>query len=192
MRFTWRIAALILLLVVLVVPLTAYASNGKCPDDLELSQDCDAEVPPYYVVINRSVELLDERPGTGCQPWILNHPEITDCMAEADTIDFEAEVCTPMLSERVEVGGFDPIIYEMCCDCGTAEGTWMFRVREWAEDGTCPVVLQDPDQAEWIVALPPGTGIDLPTPVIVGGLAVLGAALVATGLVVRRRSLKLA
>jgi hypothetical protein len=189
MRFTWRIAALTLLLFALVVPLTAYASDGKCPDDLELSKDCDPEAPPFYVVINRSVELLDERPGTGCQPWILNHPEITDCMAEGDTVDIEAEVCGPMLAERVTVDGFDPVIYEMCCDCGTAEGTWMFRVREWQDDGTCPLST---DVEGWVEGLPPGTGIDLPTPLIVGGLAVLGAALVATGLVVRRRSLKAA
>jgi hypothetical protein len=191
MRFTWRLTALILLLVVLVVPLTAYASDGKCPDDPELSKDCDPEAPPYYVVINRSVELLDERPGTGCQPWILNHPEITDCMTGAPTIDIESEVCTPMLSERVAVDGFDPILYEMCCDCATAEGTWMFRVREWRDDGTCPLTEPFEDEG-WVEGLPPGTGIDLPAPVIVGGLALLGAALVATGLVVRRRSLKVA
>lgn len=186
MRFTWRITALILLLVVMVVPLTAYASDGKCPDDPELSKDCDPEAPPFYVVINRSVELLTERPGTGCQPWILNHPEIEDCAADGDTIDIEAEVCTPMLSERVTSDGFDPIIYEMCCDCGTAEGTWMFRVREWRDDGTCPLGT---DQG-WVEGLPPGTGIELPAPVIIGGLAVLGVALVAMGMVVRRRSLK--
>lgn len=186
MRFIWRITALILLLVVLVVPLTAYACDGKCPDDPELSKDCDPKAPPYYVVINRSVELLYERPGTGCQPWILKHPGITDCMAEGGSIDLEAEVCTPMLSERVPSNGFDPILYEMCCDCGTPQGTWMFQVREWHDDGTCPVTQQ------WTEGLPPGTGIDLPAPVIVGGLAVLGVALVATGMVVRRRSLKLA
>lgn len=187
MRFTWRITALVVLFVVLLVPLTAYASGGKCPDDPELSKDCDPEAPPFYVVINRSVELLDERPGTGCQPWILNHPEITDCMISE--IDLEDEVCTPMLPKRVAINGSDPILYEMCCDCGTEEGTWMFRVREWHDDGTCPLVEGN---EEWIEGLPPGTGIDLPAPVIIGGLAVLGAALVATGLVVRRRSLKVA
>jgi hypothetical protein len=192
MRFTWRITALILLVVVLVVPLAAYASSdGKCPDDPELSEDCDAQAPPFYVVINRSVELLDERPGTGCQPWILNHPEIEDCMSGAPTIDIEAEVCTPMLSERVTSDGFDPVLYEMCCDCGTAEGTWMFRVREWHADGTCPLTAPL-DNEGWVDGLPPGTGIELPAPVIVGGLAVLGIALVATGVVVRRRSLKTA
>lgn len=186
MRFTWRLTALILLIALMVVPLTASASGGKCPDDPELSKDCDAKAPPYYVVINRSVQLLDERPGTGCQPWILDHPEITDCMAQAGTIDIEAEVCMPMLSERVTINGFDPILYEMCCDCGTPEGVWLFQVREWRDDGTCPITQQ------WGPGLPPGTGIDLPAPVIIGGLAVLGVALVATGMVVRRRSPKLA
>lgn len=189
MRFTLRGTALILLLVILVVPLTAYASGGKCPDDPELSKDCDPQAPPYYVVINRSVELLDERPGTGCQPWILDHPEITDCIAEGSTIDLYEEVCLPMLSERVPSDGMDPILYEMCCDCGTEEGTFMFRVREWHDDGTCPFVEGN---EQWIEGLPPGTGIDLPAPLIVGGLALLGVALVATGVVLRRRSLKLA
>jgi len=214
MRPTVRTIALILALAVLVVPLTAYAAvlspdeavlskaeassdtfqspvppDGACPDDPVASQNCDPTAPPFYVVINRSVEILDERPGTGCQPWILNHPEITDCMAEADTIDIEAEVCTPMLYKRItNEDGSDPILYEMCCDCATtAEGTWMFRVRNWAADGTCPL---DPDNAQWIEGLPPGTGIDLPAPVIVGGLALLGAALLGTGMVLRRRTLR--
>ena len=186
MRFTWRMTALILLLVILVVPLTAYASGGKCPDDPDLSKNCNVDTPPYYVVINRSVELLDERPGSGCQPWILDHPGVTDCIADAASVDVETEVCMYMLPERVAIGGFDPIIYEMCCDCGTPNGTWMFQVREWRDTGACPVVQK------WSDGLPPGTGIDLPAPLIVGGLAVLGAALVATGVVVRRRSLKLA
>jgi hypothetical protein len=216
MRPTVRIVALILALAVLVVPLTAYArvlsldeavlskaeansdtfqspipSDGTCPDDPVASQNCDPTAPPFYVVINRSVEILDERPGTGCQPWILNHPEITDCAAEADSIDIEGEVCGPMLYKRVtNEDGSDPILYEMCCDCSTiTEGTWMFRVRNWMADGTCPL---DPENDQWIEGLPPGTGIDLPAPVIVGGLALLGAALLATGMVLRRRTLRLA
>lgn len=216
MRPTVRIIALILALAVLVVPLTAYADvmfandavlskaeassetfqspippGGTCPDDPVASENCDPTAPPFYVVINRSVEILDERPGTGCQPWILNHPEITDCVAEADSIDIEAEVCTPMLYKRItNEDGSDPILYEMCCDCSTTtEGTWMFRVRNWGADGTCPL---DPDNAQWIEGLPPGTGIDLPAPVIVGGLALLGLGLVVTGMVLRRRGLRLA
>jgi hypothetical protein len=41
----------------------------------------------------------------------------------------------------------------------------------------------------WQDGLPPGTGIDLPAPVIVGGLAVIGAGLLAAGILVRRRTL---
>jgi hypothetical protein len=216
MRPTVRTIALILALAVLVVPLTAYAAAlspeevglskaeassdtfqspvpppaGACPDDPVASQNCDPTAPPFYVVINRSVEILDERPGTGCQPWLLNHP-FSDCAAQADTIDIEAEVCGPMLYKRVtNSDGSDPILYEMCCDCSTStDGTWVFRVRIWADDGTCPL---DPDNAQWIEGLPPGTGIDLPAPVIVGGLALLGAALLGTGMVLRRRSLSTA
>jgi hypothetical protein len=40
--------------------------------------------------------------------------------------------------------------------------------------------------------LPPGTGIDLPAPVILGGLVAIGAVLLAAGLLVRRRTLRVA
>jgi hypothetical protein len=94
-----------------------------------------------------------------------------------------------MLSMRKTDNGADPILYELCCDCSTAEGSWKYRLREWRADGTCPVVQP---QEGWLDGLPPGTGIDLPTPVIVGGLALIGAGLLAAGVLVRRRALKTA
>jgi hypothetical protein len=196
MRFTWRLTALILLLVVLVVPLTAYASNGKCPDDLELSKDCNPDTPPYYVVINRAFEDLD-RAGSGCQPFILEHPECEDCCSEEGW----SEDCTAAVDDALDsvvdeiVARTDwaawpngVILYVMCCDCGTPEGEWVFSIYTVYSDGTYE---PDPDN-QCNLGLPPRTGIDLPAPVIVGGLALLGVALVATGVVVRRRSLKLA
>jgi hypothetical protein len=55
-----------------------------------------------------------------------------------------------------------------------------------SEDGTCPI---DPDNPGCYDGLPPGTGIDLPAPVIIAGLALIGAALLAGGAWMRRRSL---
>jgi hypothetical protein len=107
----------------------------------------------------------------------------------AGSPDIEAEVCGPMLAERKTDNGNDPILYELCCDCTTAAGSWKYRIREWRADGTCPVV--DPGEG-WYEGLPPGTGIDLPVPVIVGGLALIGAGLLAAGLFVRRRTLQTA
>jgi hypothetical protein len=43
----------------------------------------------------------------------------------------------------------------------------------------------------WYDGLPPGTGIDLPAPVIIGGLALMGGGLLAAGVLVRRRTLPL-
>jgi hypothetical protein len=196
MRSLVRVAGLVLVLVALVVPLATYASGGPCPDDPVASQNCDATAPPYYVVLNRSEEHLADRPGTGCQPWILNHPTCLDCTGKecepeppmsAGSPDREAEVCLPMLSVRKTDNGADPILYEMCCDCTTTAGAWKFRLREWHADGTCPIV--DPDEG-WFEGLPPGTGINLPAPLIIGGLAVIGAGLLAAGVLVRRRTLK--
>lgn len=184
MRSTLRIAALLLVLLALLVPLVSNASDGPCPDDPVLSQDCVNVAPPYYVVINRSVEYLyPERPGTGCQPIILQHPECTDCVsAECAAIDVETEVCQYL---PPPAAGTTEIVYEMCCECAAnPEGTWLVRVRDLQDNGTCP--LRDP--AEWVEGLPPGTGIDLPTPVIVGSLAVLGVGLIAAGVLVRRRT----
>jgi hypothetical protein len=192
MRGTLRIFALILVLLALLIPMATFASGGPCPDDPELSKDCDAEPPPFYVVVNRAEEHLDDRPGTGCQPFILDHPDCDDCLTDAAcaAIDVEAEVCGPMLHKRVEEGGVDPILYEMCCDCGTdPAGSWLFRVRIWESDGDCPI---DPLNPDWIEGLPPGTGIELPAPLVVGGLAILGVGLVASGVLVRRRSARTA
>jgi hypothetical protein len=196
MRSILRVTALILVLLALLLPVVSYASGGPCPDDPVASKNCDPEAPPYYVVLNRSEEHLADRPGTGCQPWILNHPECKDCTGKeceylppvsAGSPDIEAEVCGPMLSMRKMDNGQDPILYEMCCDCTTTEGTWKFRIREWRSDGTCPVT--QPKEG-WITGLPPGTGIDLPVPFIVGGLTIIGVGLLAAGLLVRRRALR--
>lgn len=198
MRSLLRISALTLVLLALTVPLVGYASDGPCPDDLEAFKNCDSEAPPYYVVLNRSEEHLMDRPGTGCQPWILNHPECVDCTGKecqpeppmsAGSPDIEAEVCMAMLSMRKTDNGNDPILYELCCDCSTPEGSWKYRLREWHDDGTCPII--QPEEG-WLDGLPPGTGIDLPTPVIVGGLAVMGVGLLAAGVLVRRRTLRTA
>jgi hypothetical protein len=196
MRSLSRIAALALVFLALLVPAVAYASDGPCPDDPVASKDCDNAAPPYYVVLNRAEEHLTDRPGTGCQPWILKHPECKDCTGKecehlppmsAGSPDIESEVCSPMLSKRKADNGQDPILYEMCCDCSTPDGTWKFRLREWRADGTCPVV--QPEEG-WLEGLPPGTGIDLPTPFIVGGLAAIGAGLLAAGVLVRRRAVR--
>jgi hypothetical protein len=186
MRSIFRTIALIL---VLLVPLVAYAGGGgPCPDDLELSKNCDNDPPPYYVVINRSVEYLD-RPGTGCQPIILKHPDCTDCTGAACTsIDVEAEVCKPLLTGKVPAADPPWPLYEMCCACAAnPDGDWMFRVRNLDQAGNCPVSVDNPD---WIPGLPPSTGIDLPTPVIVGGLAIMGLALLVVGVELRRRTVK--
>jgi hypothetical protein len=186
MRSMWRIVAFILVFLVLIVPLAVYAGDGgPCPDDLEKAKDCDNEPPPYYVVINRSVEYKD-RPGTGCQPIILKHPDCEDCTSsECTAIDVETEVCKPLLKDKVP-SGETYVLYEMCCACASdPDGEWMFRVRKLDSDGNCPI---DPDNPKWITDLPPGTGIDLPAPVIVGGLVAVGLVLLALGVGLRRRT----
>jgi len=195
MRSTLRIAALIVVLLALLLPLATYASNGPCPDDPELSKDCVKEAPPFYVVINRSFEDLN-RPGTGCQPIILKHPDCTDCCGENDACieasnDLETRVC-PLLAQKVQWANADQtaVVYEMCCNCAAnPEGDWRFHVRVLHQNGTCPI---DPQNPECSTGLPPGTGIDLPVPVIVGALVVLGAGLLAAGVLVRRRTLRTA
>lgn len=187
MRSTIRIAALILVMGVLLVPLVAFASGGPCPDDPVLSKNCYQTAPPYYVVINRTEEHLWDRPGTGCQPFILKHPECKGCETDANcsAIDINAEVCQTVLSARAAAPG---TVYEMCCNCAIdPNGYWVYR--EWNWDGTtCTLTNQ-----QWIIRqLPPGTGIDLPAPLIVGGLVVLGLGLLAAGLLVRRRTVRLA
>ena len=194
MRLTFRSAAIALVLLLLLAPLTTQAS-GPCPDDPELSKDCYPDTPPFYVVINRSFEDL-HRTGSGCQPIILNHPNCEDCCGEDKACfdaeaDLETRVC-PMLAAEVEWenAGQTEIVYQMCCDCSTsAEGIWKYRVRLLHEDGTCPI---DPDNPGCYEGLPPGTGIELPAPLIIGGLAAIGMVLLGGGLLVRRRTIRAA
>jgi hypothetical protein len=193
MRSTVRISALVLLLFLLLVPLAVQADGeGPCPDDHEAFKDCNPEAPPFYVVINRTFEDLD-RAGTGCQPIILENPDCEACCdadqacADAEA-DLEQNVC-PLLVAQVD--WVDPaqteVVYQMCCDCTQSEdGNWWYRVRLLHQDGTCPI---DPDNQGCYEGLPPGTGIDLPAPVIIAGLALMGGALLAGGIVMRRRSL---
>ena len=193
MRSVVRIVALLVALaLLLVVAATAYAQDGccgsnpcvgvsltgPCPDDLEASKTCLLETPPFYVVINRNVECTN-RTGTGCAPFILNHPEVTDCAAS--TVDVQAELCKDELLGQVPAGE-TATLYEMCC--GGAAG-WTFRVRNLDNAGNCPI---DPNNPTWIAGLPPGTGINLPAPLIIGGLALLGVAFLGVGIVVRRRT----
>ncbi len=184
MRSILRIAALVSVLLALVIPLAGYASNGPCPDDPVASQNCYNTAPPYFVVTNRAEEHLADRPGTGCQPFILMHPDCKDCTNPADlacaAIDVDVEVCQAEMAPRGMPAGD---VYELCCDCAAnPAGTWVYRIRSF--DGT-----ECPDPSEWIEGLPPGTGIDLPAPVIIGGLALIGAGLLAVGILVRRRTL---
>jgi hypothetical protein len=188
MRTILRSTALILVVLAVLAPLAASASDGPCPDDPVASQDCNTEAPPFYVVVNRSFEDLD-RPGTGCQPIILDNPDLECC--DAPPPELEGTVC-PMLAEEVDwvSDAQTEIVYEMCCDCSTdPDGAWRFRIRLLYEDGTCPIDPQNPDCYS---GLPPGTGIDLPAPLIVGGLAIIGAGLLAMGVLVRRRAVKAA
>ncbi|HFD40093.1 MAG TPA: hypothetical protein ENJ31_09665 [Anaerolineae bacterium] len=182
MRITIRLLALSLILIVLLVPLTTLASGGPCPDDPVASQNCNKNAPPYFVVTNRSEEHLWDRPGTGCQPFILKHPNCSDCTNPADancsSIDVNAEVCQTVLASRSAPAGD---VIEMCCNCVTnPNGDWVYRV--WKFDGS-----KCSDPGEWQRGLPPGTGVDLPAPLIIGGLAVLGVGLVGAGVLVRRR-----
>jgi hypothetical protein len=194
MRSVVRIVALLVVLgVLLVAAAAAYAQDGccgnnpcvgisltgPCPDDLEASQECMQETPPYYVVINRNVECTN-RTGTGCAPFILKHPECTDCAT--CQVDVEKELCKDELLGQVPADQ-TAVLYEMCCG-GTAGG-WKFRIRLLDSEGNCPI---DPTNREWVAGLPPGTGINLPAPVIVGGLTLLGVAFLGVGIVVRRRT----
>jgi hypothetical protein len=185
MRAILRLAVLVLVLLVLLVPLISYASDGPCPDDPVASKNCNSVAPPYYIVVNRSEEHLLDRPGTGCQPFILKHPDCTDCFIAGDSpcigIDVDVEVCQAVMAPRGLPAGD---VYEMCCACATDPGgEWLYRIRHF-DGSSCPT--QDWGFQE---GLPPGTGIDLPAPLIIGGLAVIGAGLLAAGVLVRRRAL---
>lgn len=160
---------------VLLVTLAVQAQDSIRSDLWNSSGGCNSEAPPYYVVINDSSQDLT-LPGTGCNPWFLKHPEVTDCMNQADLIDLEAELCIPKLSERVATDGFDPVLYEVCYDHGAPQGTFMFRIREWREDGSCPFLGDNP---QWLEGLPPGTGgpgalLEIPAGVSIPPDTVLG------------------
>jgi hypothetical protein len=189
MRSTLRITAFVFVLLMLLVPLAAYANDGPCPDDPVLSQTCTPNTPPFYVVSNRSFDRLDAEAGTGCRPWILNNPDCEDCAGgSAECLAAEQQVNDIVCAVGMPAAGAQPgdILYEMCCDCSVnADGDWVYR--EWVFDGTdCAANGPGP----WQEGLPPDTGIDLPAPIIIGGLALIGAALLAAGLVVRRQTVK--
>ncbi|MGD8904334.1 MAG: hypothetical protein PVI67_12275 [Anaerolineae bacterium] len=183
MRSILRVSALILVLLALMMPLVAYA-QVPCPDDLTV--ECLPDAPPYFVVTNREEEHLADRPGTGCQPFILANPDCKDCATDAAclAIDINADVCEAVMAPRGLPAGD---VYEMCCACAVdPTGDWVYRV--WYFDGsTCTL-----ESEGWEEGLPPGTGIDLPAPLIIGGAVVLGAGLLAAGLLVRRRSMQVA
>ena len=183
MRSILRVSALILVLLALMMPLVAYA-QVPCPDDPTV--ECYPDAPPYFVVTNRDEEHLTDRPGTGCQPFILANPDCEDCATDAAclAIDINADVCEAVMAPRgLEAGE----VFEMCCNCvSDPTGDWVYRV--WDFDGsTCTLVSES-----WQRGLPLGTGIDLPAPLIIGGAMLLGGGLLAAGLLVRRRSLQTA
>jgi hypothetical protein len=144
MRSIPRITGLILLLLALLLPLTGYASGGPCPDDPVASQNCAQQAPPYYVVVNRSFERLGPEYGTGCQPWILEHPDCTDCTGGGDAclasaIDVEQIICGYEMPNAGAMAG--DVLYEMCCNCvSDPSGTWVYRER---------MLQQNPDTGAW-------------------------------------------
>ncbi len=194
MRSILRITLLMFVLLALLAPVASYASGGPCPDDPEASKTCAQTAPPFYVVVNRDFDRLGPKYGTGCQPWILNNPDCKDCDSGSDAcvaaaIDVEQIICGREMPNAGAQEG--DTLFEMCCDCaGDPKGTWMYRTRilqfnEEIEAWECPQF------SEWEKGLPPDTGINLPAPLVVGGLAIVGVGLVGTGLVVRRRTAKL-
>ena len=195
MRTRFGIVALALVLLVLLVPMAAYANGGPCPDDPVASKNCAQKAPPYYVVINRSFERLGPENGTGCTPWILENPDCTDCDTDDQGACFNAAVEVEQTICGVEMpqaGAQDgDILIEMCCNCaGDPDGEWQWRERTLQLRDTD--VWECPDPGPWQEGLPPGTGIDLPAPIIVGGLAIIGAALLGAGVLLRRRNASVA
>jgi hypothetical protein len=194
MRSALRMIVLLLVLVALLAPLATYASDGPCPDDPDASMSCDAEPPDYYVVVNRSFERLGPEYGTGCQPWILKHPDCVECQGDSEeclaaAIDVEQIICG---LEMEAAGAQDgDTLWEMCCNCPSTDpgGTWMFRERTFRQlkDEGGNVYWDCSDPGPWQPGLPPDTGIDLPTPFVVAGLALLGAGFLVAGMLVRRR-----
>jgi hypothetical protein len=195
MRSSLRLAGGLLLLVALFLPVAGYAGGGACPDDLVAAQNCAQQAPPYYVVVNRDFERLGPQYGTGCQPWILEHPDCTDCSSGsqaclAAAIDVEQIICGYEMPNAGAQAG--DVLFEMCCNCGAgANGAWMYRQRTLQHNATTNA-WECPDYGEWQSGLPPRTGIDLPAPLVVGGLGVVGAGLLAVGLVMRRRTVRAA
>jgi hypothetical protein len=198
MRSRFRIAVLGLMLLILLLPVVAYANGGPCPDDPVGSKNCAQKAPPYYVVINRSFERLGPEYGTGCQPWILNNPDCKDCDTDDQgacfnaTVEVEQTICGV---EMPEAGAQDgDILIEMCCNCASdPNGAWKWRERTLQlRSTTAGDVWECPDPGEWQHGLPPGTGIDLPAPVIVGGFAIFGAVLLGAGVFLRRRNTSVA
>ena len=172
-------------------------SGKNCPDNPELAKNCASVAPPFYVVTNRTFEDLS-RPGTGCQPIILNHPDCKDCCLGFDSVepcnDVETDMMTrvcPLLAKRVDWSQSPgtETVYQMCCgETPQCQGNkWSYRIRVLLPDGTCPI-----RDETCYSCLPPGTGIDLPAPLIVGGLGILGLVLVGAGIVIRRRTGKAA
>jgi len=169
-------------------------SGKNCPDNPELAKNCASDAPPFYVVTNRTFEDLS-RPGTGCQPIILNHPDCKNCcdtgqdsvtacnQVEADMVN---RVC-PLLAKRVDWSQSPgtETVYQMCCgETPLCQGNqWSYRIRVLLPNGTCPI-----RDETCYSCLPPGTGIDLPAPIIVGGLGILGVLLAGVGIVIRRRT----
>jgi hypothetical protein len=195
MRSTLRIAGLILVTMALLLPLTSFASGGPCPDDPVASQNCAQQTPPFYVVVNRSFERLGTQYGTGCQPWILENPDCTDCTGDSDAchtaaVDVEQIICG---REMPNAGGQEgDTLYEMCCNCATdPDGVWMYRERT-LHFNTDTQAWECPEFSDWLAGLPPDTGIDLPAPLVIGGLGIIGVALLGVGIVLRRRAVRLA
>jgi hypothetical protein len=196
MRYTVRLTALVLVLLVLLVPVATSAKGGPCPDDPVGSRNCARKAPPYYVVSNRSFERLGPEYGTGCRPWILENPDCTDCEDDSDechaaAVDVEQIICGGEMPKAGAEEG--DILFEMCCNCaGNSNGQWMWRERvlQYREvsDNNGEGVWECPDPGPWERGLPPNTGIDLPAPIMIGGLAVIGASLLAVGVFIRRRT----
>jgi hypothetical protein len=191
MRSALRITAFVFVLLMLLVPLASYASGGPCPDDPVLSQNCYPDTPPFFVVSNRTFDRLGPQYGSGCTPWILENTDCKGCTGgSAECLAAEQEVNDIICAVEMPAAGAQPgdVLYELCCKCNVdPDGNWVYR--EWVFDGTdCAANGPGP----WQKGLPPGTGIDLPAPIIIGGLALIGAALLAAGLLVRRQTVRVA
>jgi hypothetical protein len=195
MRSVLRVALLLFILLVLLAPLTTYASGGPCPDDPVGSKNCAYQAPPFYVVINRDFSRLGPDYGTGCQPWILENPDCDDCddVNNAACTQAAADVEQIICADQMPIaGGMEgDTLFEMCCNCTSgANGTWMYRTRTLHYNPQIQA-WECPNPGPWQPGLPPRTGIDLPMPLVVGGLAVAGVALAGTGLALRRRPARL-